>query len=510
MDLQLKLQENEDGEPTLILTGPHSDCDYKAKTYCKDIPVAVIPRNMSGSIGKRGHFVACDVAAASSKLKKPCKAMNRLNAQTGLMSEKVLDGINNAIHCTGSKTLTSLLRKGVPQQMLSAGSVNIPYSLAFADKFAITKDGLFMSADISMGDEKIFANIADELQHESVGFIDNPAVKPTKSVNKAYAKKWMLSAELATRFLNSALFILSQQEKSILNVDLHELTFKKLGFDFVKKCDEAEVADPLCQIRPRVAELFGSSLSTYGYLDSDHPLMISIRGNRALTPRLELATLDELPIVSVFDDEEENAVVPPTGSLFELQLAGLEISFYALQTEDGELVLDSEGKPIIHPLGNDDAGPENGRIISFELTALMAFEMGEIETDKKDASRFAVPITMLVDRSRLLLTPIHASNATTIPADNLVADLRQKIKTALGLFSGKPFHIPLPKGIKFAQDQNKDSLLAMLGLAEIDFSPNGISLQMHADKDIISFGLNAMISQVLHEDGEEFKEVYPQ
>jgi hypothetical protein len=77
---------------------------------------------------------------------------------------------------------------------------------------------------------------------------------------------------------------------------------------------------------------------------------------------------------------------------------------------------DQAGKPLIKSMRPMDPDPWNGQIISFDLSLLLGIEIGEIANDPDDASEFSLPVRILSDRSRLVLTPISGSNSTMVPS----------------------------------------------------------------------------------------------
>ncbi len=562
-DVSLSQGVGVDGRRVFMISSPYTDCDYKSGRYCKGIPAPLIPKNFVGAATSYGGFVRCDTAGqqVSADMKRLCNALNSLNAQTGLIGEKVLDAVNGLLGCTGSAVLTHILRggtRGAPQRVgcfpddpedgrsplmgCTSGTLGtilgpwlVSLGVDMGDGLRISADGLHATANLRVGDEELFASTIDQrLHHPSVGVIVDPATAGASPPIASARTDKLLRVALSTDAINHLLFLLSHQSydgepTGLLDLDVSEVLFKRLGFDFVEECDAFEVEagtdskpSSLCTIRPRVGELLGTSLTTYKYFDQNHPLLMRLKGNRALTPFLRIVSLDDIPIASsAMGEEEGDHVDVPTGNLIDLQLGGVGLSFYALEIDETvpldeygnpTILLDGEGNPVIRSLRPDDPDPDQGQIISFELTLLLALEIGDVVSDPDDPTRFIIALRPLADRSRLVLTPVVGSNATTVPSEALVPPLREKLSYAISIFSArdKALKIPIPKRIELMPAiPSPDSLMRTLGLQHITLGPDGLTLAWDEGSSFMTIDLDGVIRQIVQRDGESFTEDLP-
>ncbi|MFH0799169.1 MAG: hypothetical protein V2A66_03190 [Pseudomonadota bacterium] len=549
-DIAIVTSKDGDGKPLLLLEGVHDDCSFKG-SYCKHMPAALVPQNFVGDANAWGGFIECEEAAVeSSEVKTACRAVNSLNAQTGIVAEKVLDAINNAIYCGGSASLTQLARDGIALSDVHLGCANAadckgtisgifpPVSLPLVVKLnglpGITASGLVVNAGLLVGNRSLYAATPEKFCIGSAGYIAGKK-GAALTADAVSSQKGDIGASVYLDAVDALLYAATAQgdgfaSKGLLDFDIDENFFSSFGFDFVKECDAfkpvegKDSASSLCFLRPRVSEMLGTALASYGYFNGNlkQPLMIAIRGNRALGPRLNVATLDELPAMS---DAEGDAGKKgggsdvPTGSLVQLELGGVTLSFYALEVdasreadEYGNLPvkMDQAGKPIIHSMRPEEKDPWRGPIVTFDLTLLLGIELGPVEQDKKDESKFAMMLRPLADRSRLVLTPENESNATTVPATALVSSLADKLKLAIAGLSprDKAISIPIPRNIALGAP-SPDSMFGALGLRDIAFGPKGLSLDFDPKENAIRIAIQAAITQVLHEGGKEIKRTVP-
>jgi hypothetical protein len=542
LDVELEVDTAADGGPRILVTSPHEDCDYKSGTYCKHIPAPLIPKNIVGGANSYGGFMKCDMSLAKGKAKDACKAINSLNAQTGILSEVVLDALNEALYCGGSVALTGAARNGIDVPPVSVGCdvggrcasglgtivprIRIPIGVNIEDGLDISKKGILIDAGLSFGDEQTYSNTPAEVRIESAGIIASPGLGES-SLASPGGFGGDLSAAVSLDAVNALLFTAIAQGDGrdsfgALDIDVHEPFFNRLDFDFVEECDAYEIPEggedersTLCNIRPRVSTLLGSALTTYGYLPANHPLMMAIRGNRALGPRITAVKLDDLPVV--IQDEGMGGgegVSQPTGSLLAIEIGGLRLDFYALEVDEAAgldeygnpaLELDANENPIIMSMRPDDPDPRDGAIISFDLTLLLGAEVGIIEPDPEDSDSFRMKLGILGDRSRLVLTPMPGTNATTVPAAGLVSALSEKLNYAI--VELEEFDIPIPREIALEADD--DGIFGMLGLAKIGFGDDGLSLDFDPERNKVELAISAIITQILHRNGEEKTYVLP-
>lgn len=535
VDLALTSRRAEDGQPLILLTSPHDDCDYKSATYCKHVPAPLIFKNFVGGSTSYGGFVTCDMQLASGKAKEACAAINSLNAQTAVIGEKVLDAINEALYCGGSAALTKAARSGIAIPPVVTGcnaddeacegvasvipSVRIPIGVTLDQGLGISPKGLLVSAGLTFGDAETYAHTPAEAAIPSAGIIvgrqtGNAALKTPGGLGGS------INGALSLDAVNALLFTAVAQGDGrdtlgILDLDVHESFFRKLGFDFVERCDKEEAAETttdekngpskFCLMRPRVSELLGTALTTYGYFEGKHPLMLAVRGNRALGARLAVVDAADLPSMS---EGDAAGMESPGGSLISIDVGGLTLSFYALEVDEAAgndahgnpaIKVDGDGHPIIHSMRPEDPDPWNGPIVRFDLTLILGAEVGELQLDPKDDSQFTLHIGVLGDRTRLVLTPVPGSNATTVPSAGLVSSLAETLKIGMTLLEG--FDIPVPR--EFAFEADDDGVFGMLGLSKIDFGDEGLTLSFDTDLNKVKVAISAALTQILHVEGEE-------
>jgi len=542
--IDLKLRVEGDGSETLILLdSPHDDCAFKRGSYCKHRPASLIPKNLAGGAYSYGGFIRCDVSKAGAQAKSACRAINTLDSQTGVVSEKVLDAINDAIYCSGSSMLTSMIRSGVAIPDLQLGcddengcdgaisnilpSVTIPVGVMLDDLLNISTKGLLANLGLKFGREEIYSATPSQFHVESVGVIAGLA-EGEGPLKNSTASGHDLELAISLDALNAAIFVATVQGdgrgiKGLLDFNIHERFFGELGFDFVEECDkfepipgEKEETPTLCHLRPRVGELLGSSLTTYGYFDAKHPLLLAIRGNRALAPRLEVVGIEDLPVVERAGDDNPalggtEGATDPTGELLALEIAGLELSFYDVELDDSVGVdafgnpavkYDSDGEAIVKTMRPDEADPWDGPIISFDLTLLLGLELNVFQSEGEDESGYVASIRTLADRSRLVVTGMEGANSTTVPDVGLISSLNEKL--ALGIAG----MTPRDKAIEFsipsevALDAGENGEFSILGLKTIELADDGLSFTGDPKTNFIRAAVSAIITQFLHSGGD--------
>jgi len=532
IELELASRDGPDGLPVVELASPYDDCDYKAGSYCKHMPAALIPKNLVGGANSWGGFVKCDRSLAEGKAKEACDAINSLNAQTGLINEKVLDAINQAIYCGGSTAATALVREGVELPPVTVGQgegssgivarVRIPLGFALDGGLEISSEGILAAATLMVGDASTYSSTPGWAKIPEAGVVKGQGFGASSYHGPAQAGG-DLGVSLSLDAANAFLFAATAQGdgkgvRGLMDIDVHEGLFGDMDFDFVSECDAFEATDDeqdkptLCHIRPRVSELLGTALTTYGYFPGNQPLMAAVRANRALGLRVAAVDPQELPAVDKGDGAGPQGSYDPGASLVSIELGGVTLAFYALQIDDDvppdeygnpATLVDDEGRPVILSMNPDDPDPLGGQIISFDLTLLAAVEIGSVGPHPEEEGSLAIPIRLLADRTRLVLTPMPGTNSTTVPAASLVSQLSEKLGLALSGFSadGEPIVIPVPAGFDLASDD--EGLMGALGLARIDLGANGLALDFEPEKNSVTAAVSAIITQTLHVNGRE-------
>ncbi|MBI4212360.1 MAG: hypothetical protein HY540_06955 [Deltaproteobacteria bacterium] len=505
----VRLEEQEfQGRDVFLVTSKYNDCDFAPDHYCKHAPTPLIPKNLAGNASGYGHFVACEVAAAHESVLPLCRVLNSLNAQTDIISDKVLSALNQALVCGGSRALLTAM-DNIRAMPLNIGPIagllgptSVPLGLTFAGSTMIQPSGIELEPLAGLGDKSFFEALPVKLP--SVGLIRNPSQAETPVPSKS------LELGLTEDFLNSLLMLATWggQGKGLLDLDLSEPSFENMGVRFSELCGLSQQPAAICPIRPRLKELLGTTLANQGYLAADQPLLVRIRGNRALAPRLSVVTPSEVPMI----EKKEGVVEEPLGSLIEFELPALELSLYALELEENRppdatgnrpVRLDQQGHPIIRSMLTQ-ADPKQGQIITLELSTLLVLEVGELETDPNDPSQYRVFLRPLADRSRLVLSPVPGTNRTTIADENFGDILREKIKVALVEYSRKEagFYIPLPKEVQLSSGNGNDAF-SLLGLRSLSMGGEGLSLELSPEANVITIGLEPILTQILRRAGTQ-------
>jgi len=266
----------------------------------------------------------------------------------------------------------------------------------------------------------------------------------------------------------------------------------------------------------------GSALTSYGYFSARHPLLLAVRAHRALSPHVRAVTLDDLPVVLRSDEEnpalagDERASMPE-GDLLAVEIGGLELSFYALEVEENRppdaygnlpIKLGADGKVVIHSMRPDEPDPWNGPIVRLELNLLLGLEVGPIEPAAKGESHL-IKIQTLWDRSRLVITAIEGTNATTVPDVALLSSLNEKLALTLAGMSSPEGAVTIPLPREIALESDDEGFFRMLGLKQIDFGAEGLSLGFDPEHNFVHMAIRAIITQLLHYDGEEVEHIIP-
>lgn len=550
-ELALEAKRDEEGRPLILLSSPHDDCSFKPGSYCSGMPAILVPKNFVGGATEWGSFVSCDVNLAKGEAVEVCQAINSLNAQTGVLAEKILDAVNGALYCGGSSALTGLARRGTDAGIelgCAAGEgcdgiaailpqLHLPLTVLLSDGLEISSSGIQGSASLVAGAADLYAATPPPFRIPQAGVITRADVgaKPFGSAFPAFGDM-ALSASLDAA--NALLFMATvagdgRQAKGILDLDVDEDFFRKFDVDFVRLCDRSKSSssssssgspsdeeDPLkmlCYVRPRVGELLGTALSTYGYFSPNQPLLMAVRANRALSPRLSVRDLEELPVVAAVEAGAKGAKETkgtdadeeiPAGHLLEFEVGGLGLAFYALEVDEGApadefgnlpVKRGADGRPVIRSMRPDRADPWEGPIVRFDLTLLVALEVGMPGPHPTDPEAFAIPVRFLADRSRLVIVPVEGTNATTVPAAGLISSLAEKLQLAI---AGMKVDLPVPREIALSK-AGDGSLMSKLGLSAISIGPEGIHLDSDAVTNSLTLAIEAAVAQVLHQGGKE-------
>ena len=385
-----------------LLTGPYSDCDYRTAPYCSHKPAVLIPRNIAGD-GNLGEIFHCDAqrGSISGKLRELCFALENLDAQTGMVHDKILEAMNEMVICSGSSVMSGEFPINLPK--------NLPPVVINAAK-TIQIDPLGIGLDIFgwFGKPEHFTELPDETQYPSVGFIEQ---------DYGVYKGKDLSAGITASTINRAIFVYLLTRNGGMSFDLHESMMEEL-FDvtFAELCDSGENEDDeaagLCFLRPRVGELLGSPLSTYGYFDQKQALLAKIKIGNLLPPHVGLMGDGKVRI--------------------DAQIGGVSIYFYPVE-------IDESGEPtIVDWLNNGKEVPIIGLGLGVMARLTIKIEDGKLYIKINESG------------TKVFLSPLPGTNATTVPDEMLVDALRGKIGGALSEYTSKeaePFEIEIPEKI---------------------------------------------------------------
>ncbi|MBI4238485.1 MAG: hypothetical protein HY696_08740 [Deltaproteobacteria bacterium] len=546
---KIRLERGE--RPRVLLTADSTDCDYLGDTYCRHAPAVVIPQNFIGAATAARGFVTCDHTeqAVSEEVAALCHGLNVTNAQTGLLSQSVLDALNDAFYCNGSAALTLLFRESASDLDLQAGCGNtapsddqraapvpgiMPLQLSqcpapdahalFANRSLRLPVGLDlvhsvlqlnsqgMSARIAtrIGNESFFNALPPDVRQSTFGYLTDVG-DPHLPLDLGLAGARDLTFGVGESLLNQILFGLSLQAEGHgpLDWDLSQVFYERLGIDLVAQCDAAEQPSSLCYLRPTVKDLFGTALTSYGYFTPRHPVLLRLRGSRRVAPHVRFYPTDlALPVM-----ESGQPAGSRRAQVIELQIPDLEMGFYALETDPSRgtdqygnpvLRLDPDGQPIIYSMRPEQSDPHAGAIIRARATLFLAFELGTLLPDPDDPSHVVVRLKTLPTLTRLSFAAEPGSNSTLVPERRILSQLEEIIKTGITGFSEEQSAIPirLPKRFDFSANVEDNILSALLGITQLRFAHDGISIGVDQGQDFFSFGANLSLTQRLPVAGQ--------
>jgi len=503
LSLPIRIYPSQEYGNWLILGSKYDDCAYvpaesylgefSDNKYCEGFPALIVPDGFLGNATKYGHFFHCEIGLTkSNKAKKACKAFNNLGDQVITVSESILDTINKQIYCSGTMYLSAAFNDGINMDVPMGASdcsdcdglfdeivpsINLPIQIKMTNMFEINKKHLSATADISV-------SVQDT--HDDAHFIYSQDSQDYSKLNHRDRDiHGMINLDLINAFLYASTTIGDgKSKKGLLDIDIHELFFEKMGFNFTDEClnfdpipglrDEKSA---LCNLRPRSGHIFGQVPSQYGYLDDKDPIMISIRGNPEFAPRLVISDPDKWPDTEVTGDS----------FIVELQLSDLQMHMYALKTNDAAEKLpgdfprikkEKKGKVAIRSMRGHGVDPWDDPLVSFNLSMILGVH---ITIDDADSSgNRIIRAQLLGDQSHFMMMPIMANNATIIDGKKLQANLDQLIRMALGIFSTPDMAITktIPGAIEMllGDDLNHYELPALFDIHELYFGDQGLSV----------------------------------
>lgn len=512
VDGKLKITGSGDKQ-IFLLTGDHDFCDFQSAAFCEEKPALLMPRNIVGGATSRGDFVQCDTTSqlVNEETREACGDLNAINAMTGVLNSELLKIINDLIYCGGSSRLTYAIREGlksfvIKQKLMKDEPFMAEVGFSTGDgRFETAEAGLTAIVPARFGGRRALPDISPQIRGEGVGVIVNPIAPVQRMENKISDG---IGLALSVDWLNELLFQLAFQKegRGILDWDIDDLFFQKLGFDFVEQCDAfvaktpADKPSALCQLRPRVGELLGTDLTINGYLGSKQPLRMVLKGSRSLAPHLKIYEADvpyKLPPIPGVDEVqyEQRRV-----NVAELQIPDVEISFYALAIDEAAgrdvygnpmLLLDENGNPVV--LSIVEGSVEPVPIIRAKMSVFLVIEIGEIVTDPNDTTLFAVKIRPVPELTQIIFGKIQGGNSTIVGDDNILSAFKQKLRYGVDIYgdTDNPQYINLPKGITldFFEETEYRDLFDRLGLEKLRFGRDGFQFSLDMPMDRINLTL---------------------
>lgn len=479
LDLQLQNKKDGSGKAYVLVNAPQDDCDFRSKLYCKNRPSSLTPDHYLGDATKYRHIIRCEEEKTSGNTLKICRALNALDSQTAAISTQVFETINEQIYCSGSKLITGLMYNGIntnislPLSFLEE-NFSIPLNFQLGKQFAFHANGMYAPLDLAL----------KASQKNKKGLLISSASNTSERQNEKE-----LSVNLGFDLINALLFSFTSHYPED-TLDLHnDILLNADGVGLSERCGdtglEIQKEDAiLCQLRPRVLELLGTSLSEGGYLEKDQPLLLRFRMDTRHVPRLQVK------------DERS----------FELQVSGLRVDFYALEydkNEDGSVSLryDRNAKPIIKSMRPELSSAEEGQIISAELSLLVGVELGKLSIHPEDVSSLALPLKILQEKTKIFLDPIPGTNATQIAGELLTGTVLGKLQIGLDSFSKDWLYLPGKGVLKKQMDAPAVVRDLLFGISRIGFVSESIATKLDLTGNSISIGINPVLQQVLHYEG---------
>lgn len=548
-------------DPVVLLTAATTNCDYQDDDYCSERPAVIVPQHFVGAATTAGGFVVCDHEGqqVEAAVAEGCHALNRVNAQTGLLSAQVLSAMNEMLYCTGSSLLTHWLRDGARHLHLAAGcvppgqsdpqaiSVRLPsgdctdprnplhdrgYDLPLG--FDLVQSAMHlgaagMSARVAsrVGTAAYFQELPAALRTHRVGYVTE-GTSPTPPGDVGPTGSRDIALGVSETLLNQLFFMLGVQGDSrrgtgLLDWDLHPQFFEQIGFDMARACDQfdpqtrdAENPPALCQLRPRVKEIFGNVLSTAEYFPPNHPLMLRLRGSRRLMPSVHFFRTkvpDQLA--------EDGGVLSWRDAQFiDLQIPDLDVAIYALQIDPSagldaygnpHMWLDAQGTPLIHSMRPELADPLAGPIVRARLTLRLPLEIEGLRPRPTDPSRLEFAFRTNSDLTQLVFSITPGDNATIIPDGSLLSNLREKLLTGLSRFTSArdAIRVTIPKQITISP-QAATWWSRMAGIHALRLAKDGLALGIDPGQDYVTVGANLSLTQRLVIGGELIEWMIPE
>ncbi len=552
----VRLQQG--AKPLVLLTSQTNTCDYQDDDYCTNRPAILMPQQFVGDATTAGGFVICDHEgqAVDADVAEGCEALNVINAQTGMLSAQVLSAVNDLLYCNGSSLLTYWLREGTQHMQVQVGCGEAPptdplaisAALEIGDcqeahhplrdrvwtlPFGITAgqgglrigaDGVWARLASRAGNPGFLQRLPDTVRRQQPGYLVESDAATHATANSSAQND--LALGLNETVLNQLLFLLGVQGDAALGTgpldwDLHDLFLASAGFEPTKRCDafvpaaEGDKRSPLCDLRPRVKEIFGSVLTTYEYFSPNHPLLLRIRGSRRLMPHIRFFRADVPDQIG-----DDGAVLSWRNAQFiDFQIPDLEISVYALAIDpdapldaagNPRMLLDEHGQPRIASMRPELADPLSGPIVRARMSLLLPLEIGALHPDPDDPSHYAMRFRTNSDLTKMIFTVDDGDNSTIIPATNLLSNFREKLLTGVSAFASERDAFTVRIAKRFLFPQNGDGLASLLGLHDVRFAKDGLRFGINEGQDYVDLGASLHFTQHLVIGGDLIEWTIPE
>jgi len=495
-----KLELMPGGRPLILISSDNTNCSYQSASYCTNKPALIIPKNIAGDATKGGSFVRCDDNGEllTDEAKKRCKGLNIVNAESGLLSQEVLNLINDMLYCRLSAELTYALinlKDKVISFPIFGKRIYLGFGIDFSKSHLSTdKAGIKGLFTARFGGEGVVPHLSKEAPITGVitGF-----GTPVSTFSKGGMSEVALSivSQVLNELLAQAVF---QADGGMLDWDIDDEFAKEMGFDFIERCDgfkpAGEVKSPpsICQLRPRVAEMLGTPLSTYDYLGPKHPLRLSVRGSRRFAPYIRIYRGDVPYPLPPAEGEEGVRYRYEERDVLEVTLPDIELTFYALEVDKKKGVdaygnpyplLDENGRPVIRSMVQ---GVKDAPILKTRLTLVVPLEVIGVDPSPEKGGSFRVRFRVIPEFAHIAFQKVKGSNATIISDEGLLSQFREKLNYVMKIYGDpeKPieFDIGSSIGLGWLGGDRWNRILSYLGIDEV-FIGNGLPKLLLGEQD---------------------------
>lgn len=362
-----------DGKRLWRLSSPETDCTYKRAGACFKMPALFTPKRFKGNASSSGAFAVCDRSQHISE--KMDKICHALNVVDRQTGGVFQEKILDALNRAYACDGAATLNTFFQSGMPLHPKTDLFEGVGALslEELKISPEGLAAALNTRFGDEAMMESWPEELRRRGPGILIGPA--PTLGIPAGEN----ISVGISTAVVSQFFWGLLSPSGGDFSLTLDDDFFRARGIDFDERCrqKEGEKKDPLCNIRPRAQEILGNPITAYGYLNPKDPVRLTLVPSKAFPLRLQILNARE--------------------KLIRLELA------------DWEVTISSEKEPLITAR------------LSMKITGKLS-ETG---------------LQLLQDQSAVWVTPIEKTNTTVIPGSALLAELKEKLQSAVNLYSGQ-------------------------------------------------------------------------